>query len=113
MPIRCHHRLEFGKTCNVAHAFILDMHLHVELFRKRQQIFNGLSQVIHAVAVVGQITEDAQVAGAEDLRRRESLRVDVARRPIAELEAELIALCSRRLAGRAPFQERRADARHR
>ena len=75
MPIRCHHRLEFGKTCNVAHAFILDMHLHVEPFRKRQQIFNGLSQVIQAVVIVSQITKNAQAAGAENLRRRESLGV--------------------------------------
>jgi hypothetical protein len=113
MPIRRHQRLEFSEVCDIAHALIVDMHLHVELFRKRQQIFNGLSQVIQAVVAVGQITKDAQVASAEDLRRRESLGVDIARRSIAELEAELIALCSRCLAGRAPFQEWRAVARHR
>jgi len=98
MPIRRHKRLEFGEACDVAHALILDMHLHVEPFRKRQQIVNGRSQIIQAVVVVGQITKDAEVAGAKDLRSHEGLGVDIVRRSIAEPEAELIALGSRGLA---------------
>lgn len=59
------------------------------------------------------ITKDAEVARAEDFRSRESLGVNIPRRSIAELEAELITLGSRCLARWAPLQEWRADARHR
>jgi hypothetical protein len=40
MPIRRHNRLEFSEARDVALAFILNRHLHVEFFRKRRQIFN-------------------------------------------------------------------------
>ena len=104
MPVRRHQRLELGEAGDVAHALVLDVQLHVEFFRQRQQIVDGPTQIIHAVAVVGQIAEDAQIARAEDVRGLEGLRVDHARRPVAELEAELVALGLRRLAGRAPLR---------
>ena len=62
MPICGHQCFEFGEACDVAHTLIFDMHLDVALFRKREQIVNGLSQVIQAVVVVDQITKDAEVA---------------------------------------------------
>src|ERR1700759_5822478 len=98
MPICRHCRLELGETSDVAHALILDMHPHVELFRKRQQVFEGFAQVVHAIAVIGEITEDTKVARAEDVRRRERLDIALVRRSIAELETELVAFGPRRLA---------------
>ena len=78
-----------------------------------QQIVDGHSQIVQVVAVVGQITEDAEVARTKNFRSREGQSVHLARRPIPQFEAKLIASGSRYPARRAPFQEWRADARHR
>ena len=112
MPVGRHQRPEIGEAGDVAHALVLDMQLHVEPLRQHQQIVDRPTQIIHAVAVVGQIAEDAQVARPEQLGSLEGLRVDLAWRPVAELEAELVALVLRRLARRAPLQKRCANARH-
>ena len=112
MPVGRHQRLELAEAGDVAHALVLDVQLHVEFLRQREQLVDGPTQIVHAIAVVGQIAEDAQVARAQHLGGLEGLGVDHAWRPVAELEAELVALGLRRLAGRAPLQERCANARH-
>src|SRR5262245_60270677 len=110
MSTRQHQLFEFGEVGDIADTFVLDMHLHVKFFCQGNEMPEGLQQIFHTVTVVGQITENSQVARAENLCRLEGLRENGVCSPVAQFKSELIALASCAFTRWAPFQERRAEA---